>query len=97
MDLLIWTLTSYGMAFIILWGSILDKPRNWLKKRSTFFDDLLSCIVCTGTWVGFFLSIMLWSPAAHYFNSYWIINVLADGCLSAATCYILNLLTDRLG
>ncbi len=96
MDLLIWILTCYGMSFIILWGSIFDAPRNWIKMRSTFFGDLLSCIVCTGTWVGFFMSIALWSPTTQYFNSYWIINLLADGCLSAATCYIVNLLTEKL-
>lgn len=96
MDLLIWILCCYGMSFIILWGSIFDKPRNWIKNHSTFFGDLLSCIVCTGTWVGFFMSIALWSPTTQYFNSYWIINLLADGCLSAATCYIINLLTEKL-
>lgn len=96
MEILIWALSSYGMAFIILWGSIFDTPREWLKSKNKFFYDLLSCIICTGTWVGFFMSIMVWSPAAHYFNCNWLIAVLVDGCLSATTCYTINKLTDYL-
>jgi hypothetical protein len=96
MELIVWALSCYGMAFIIIWGSIFDRPRNWIKNHSTFYGDLLSCIVCTGTWVGFFMSILVWSPGAHYFNTNILMSVFADGCLAAATCYIINLLTDRL-
>ena len=53
MELLIWLLAAYGMSQILVYGSIFDTPREWITKKSKFFGDLLGCMMCTSTWVGF--------------------------------------------
>jgi len=42
-----WSLTS-----ILVNGSIFDPLRNYLLVMYPFFGKLLSCIQCTGVWVG---------------------------------------------
>ena len=41
-----------GLVFILRYGSILEGPRVWLARRSSFFADLLGCTLCLGFWVG---------------------------------------------
>lgn len=43
-----------GLTWIAMYGTILDIPRGWICKL-TFFDELLSCAMCTGTWAGMLL------------------------------------------
>lgn len=90
MTLLFWTLTAYGMTSILVWGSIFDSTRNWIKKYSKFFGDLISCTLCTSTWVGFFMSIILGSLTKQYFNTYWFLNIFWDGMYTAGSVWVLN-------
>ncbi len=66
MEIFIWVLMAYGMSNILVYGSIFgwlrnglrswgDNPYNPLNGVGGFFADLLSCMMCTSTWVGFFL------------------------------------------
>ena len=41
METLIWILAAYGMSQILVFGSIFEKLRNWLIKKSEFFGDLI--------------------------------------------------------
>ena len=52
MEFIIWIIAAYGMSQIVVFGSIFNKPRKWITKHSTFFGDLLECMMCTSTWVG---------------------------------------------
>lgn len=36
---------------IIINGSVFNRPRNWLSKKSEFFSGLLSCGYCFSVWV----------------------------------------------
>jgi len=56
-SLLVWAFIAYGMTSILVWGSIFENQRLWIKSKSKFFGDLISCTLCTSTWVGFFMSI----------------------------------------
>lgn len=42
-----------GLAYILMYGTILDRPRNILLNYS-FFRELLDCPFCIGFWVGVF-------------------------------------------
>jgi hypothetical protein len=67
MDLLIlWTFMGYGMSTILVYGSIFEKQREWIKRNSKFFGDLIGCIMCTSTWVGFFMSLSFWIFTGHW-------------------------------
>ena len=66
MELIIWILAAYGMTQILVYGSIFDTPRDWIKMNSTFFGDLISCVMCTSTWVGVFFSLTFFSPTIDF-------------------------------
>ena len=82
MELIIWILAAYGMTQILVYGSIFDTPRDWIKTNSTFFGDLISCVMCTSTWVGFFFSLTFFSPTIELvFIPYS--NLFFDGILAS--------------
>lgn len=56
-ELLMFLLTSAGLTAGIVGSSLLEPVRSAIFSRSNFLKELLSCPMCTGLWVGFFLSI----------------------------------------
>lgn len=89
MELIIWILAAYGMTQILMYGSIFDKPREWIKRSSTFFGDLISCVMCTSTWVGFFLSLTFFSPTLELVSIPYS-NFFFDGILASGSVWALN-------
>jgi len=94
MTLIFWTLAAYGMTSILVWGSIFEKTRDWIKKRSIFFGDLISCTLCTSTWVGFFMSLVLGGLTNHYYNIPWFICLFFDGMFTAGSVWALNTIIE---
>jgi hypothetical protein len=90
MIMLFWVLAAYGMTNILVWGSIFESTRTFIKKHSKFFGDLISCTLCTSTWVGFFMSLTLGSLSAHYFHTVWVFDLFFDGMVSAGSVWALN-------
>jgi len=85
MGLLYFILCSYGMTFIVVYGSIF----NSVRPKTGKFGELFKCPLCVGFWVGVFL----WSINGHteLFNfDYNFINPLILGCLSAGTSYFIS-------
>ena len=93
METLIWILAAYGMSQILVYGSIFDKPRNWITKKSTFFGDLLGCMMCTSTWVGFFFSLTFYSPTLAMCSIEYI-NIFFDGMLASGSVWGLNAIIE---
>ena len=89
METLIWILAAYGMTQILVYGSIFDKPRDWIKTNSTFFGDLISCVMCTSTWVGFFFSLTFFSPTIDLVSIPYS-NIFFDGLLASGSVWALN-------
>jgi hypothetical protein len=89
-----WVFIAYGMTSIIVWGSIFESTREWIKKNSKFFGDLVSCVLCTGTWVGFFLSLFLGSPTTHFFKTFALFNLFFDGMFAAGTVWAINAIIE---
>lgn len=48
---------SLGLLFILKYGYILQKPRNFLKDSCNLLNEFLSCCMCMGFWVGLILSL----------------------------------------
>jgi len=93
MEIFIWILAAYGMSQILVFGSIFDKLRDWVTKHSTFFGDLLACMMCTSTWVGFFFSIAFYSPT----ETMTIIpytNIFFYGMLDSGSVWALNAIVE---
>jgi len=105
-NLLMFGLISYGITSIIVWGSIFDWFRALLSKWSEvknithyiglFLKKLTSCVLCTSTWVGFFLGLFVTSPVKLSFDGllidwfYWFF----DGMLSAGFVWSFNAIIE---
>lgn len=93
MEILIWILAAYGMSQILVFGGIFDTPRDWIKKHSTFFGDLISCMMCTSTWVGFFFSLAFYSPTLPMVIVPYT-NIFFDGMLASGSVGALNAMVE---
>jgi hypothetical protein len=82
------------MTSILVWGSIFESTREWIKKKSKFFGDLISCVLCTSTWVGFFLSITLVSVSNMLFNTLWLFDIFFDGMFAAGSVWAINSIVE---
>ena len=49
-------ISCVGMHWIIKYGSILNMPRNLIRKIS-LFDNLFKCSLCLGFWTGVIVSL----------------------------------------
>jgi hypothetical protein len=97
LGLLFFAFASYGMTCILVWGSLFESTRVWIKKHSKFFGDLFSCTLCTSTWVGFFMSLVLGGLANHYFNNVpWYVCMFIDGMYSAGVVWVINSMSEFL-
>jgi len=93
METLIWILAAYGMSQILVYGSIFDKPRDWITEHSTFFGDLLGCMMCTSTWTGFFFSVTIYSPT-ETMTMIPYTNIFFDGMLASGSVWALNAIVE---
>jgi|TARA_R110002020_G_scaffold190204_1_gene389678 hypothetical protein len=89
MELIIWILAAYGMSQILVFGSIFDNIRNFITEHSKFFGDLLGCMMCTSTWVGFFFSLAFFSPTASLVTIPYS-NIFFDGMLASGGVWAIN-------
>jgi len=94
MLLLFWTIAAYGMTSILVWGSIFESARNWIKRKSKFFGDLISCTLCTSTWVGFLMSLVFGGLSNHFLNAPWIFYLFFDGMYTAGAVWALNAIIE---
>lgn len=95
MELLWFVLTGYGLTQLLVYGSIFNKPRNFIKSRSDFFGELVSCPMCMGFWVGVFLFGL--NPFTELFNfELNLVNLLICGWLGSGSSYVMNMVfTDK--
>ena len=80
MDFLYWVLASFGITTIISVSKIFKPVREFIGAKSKFLGELLACSMCTGFWVGVFLSLAYYSPTG---------NIFFDACVACACCWLL--------
>ena len=51
LDYIIFVFGIYGIAWTITQSKLLSKPVAFLQEKSSFLNEMLSCIVCTSFWV----------------------------------------------
>lgn len=88
--LILWSFIAYGFTSIIVWGSIFEFPRKWINKHLKFLGELISCVLCTGTWIGFILSISLGGLTNQVFDIHWIPTIFFDGMFTAGIVWAIN-------
>jgi uncharacterized membrane protein YfcA len=101
MNLLMWAVVAYGMTTILVYGSIFNGLRKSINKWGNnknaplnflgkFLSGLISCMLCTGTWVGFFLSLAYFSPNVEIIGLNKFLAVFFDGMLGAGFVWAIN-------
>ena len=96
---------AYGMSQILVYGSIFESLRAGLYKWGAdehapfqslgeFLSGLLKCMMCTSTWVGFFLSLTFYSPTMELMNFNPYFSWFFDGCLASGAVWGINALVE---
>ena len=104
-QLVIFMIVAYGLTTILVYGSIFNGLRNKIREASNegykltrpifkFMSDLISCMLCTGTWVGFLLSLTFYSPISHFIGLNEYYSVFFDGMLSAGSVWGINAIIE---
>lgn len=105
-SLVIFMLVAYGMTTIMVYGSIFNGLRNGIHKLGSdegfvlirpifkFISELIQCMLCTSTWVGFFLSLTLFSPIHNFIGLNEYVSVFFDGMLSAGSVWAINAIIE---
>jgi hypothetical protein len=57
MFFLIWIIVGWSITSILVNGTIFDSVRNYLIVKTPPISKLMTCIQCSGFWVGVFLGI----------------------------------------
>jgi len=105
MNLVIWAMVAYGMTNILVYGSIFKGLRNKIHKwgnneysflygLGSFLSGLISCVLCTSVWVGFFLSLAYFSPNTDMIGLNKVLSVFFDGMLSAGFVWGINAIIE---
>ena len=104
-QLLLWMVMSYGISNILVYGSIFNKPRNFIFNEADygngFFTDfykflkgMLSCMMCTPVWVGFFFGIFLYSPVHEILGVTPWVSWFFDGMLASGSVWAINSIVE---
>lgn len=57
-NFLLFILSGIGITNLVVNATILDGPREYMGNKSSFLKKLLSCMTCSGFWVGFVLGFL---------------------------------------
>lgn len=97
--LFVLTLATYGMCYILMYGSILNGPRNFLMRKFRWFQNLITCPLCTGFWCG--VVTYNWHIGPLH-KAYGITDLFINtfmlpfACYMSIVCYIAHLFTEIL-
>lgn len=78
------------MSTIITAGAIFEKQRTWIIRKSVFWGEFITCMLCIPTWVGFFLSFVLGGLTTEYFGVTPYIGWFFDGMFTAGAVWAIN-------
>jgi hypothetical protein len=98
-------IAAYGMTTILVYGSIFNGLResihNWgndehapFNYLGKFISQLIQCMLCTSVWVGFFLSLTMFSPVTTFIGLNEYFSVFFDGMFSAGSVWAINAIIE---
>lgn len=101
MQLIYWSILSYGLMNIMVFGKIFENFRAAIKEMGEkeiilisplfqFIHGMITCPMCFSTWGGFILSVILWSPANQIFSIDSSYAWFFDGIYSSGVVWIIN-------
>ena len=89
-NLIFFCLSVIGMTGIVVDSKLFEKPRAFAKKiLPPFWASLFDCHQCAGTWCGFLLGVLFFSPR------YIVPAGFVGSFLAMATAIVFNYLEAR--
>jgi hypothetical protein len=97
--LFILSIIGWSITSILVNGSIFDPLRNYLIVKTPFFAKLMTCVQCSGFWVGAFIGILTssgilenpFSSIIYIFSEYFYqINLLMWAFWNSGISVLLN-------
>lgn len=102
--LFIYVIICYGIANTIIYAHgpfhCFDKMHKIAKKIHPQLDEMLSCFICSGWWLGFGMSAfnllviptISFTPMAMVYLplKYWYITVFLDGAFVSSSNWLIN-------
>lgn len=74
--------SAIGLTNLIVYSSLLDPIRNFLSSKNKLVGELLSCMMCSGFWSGFIISL------------FFGINPIIGGCSISLLASFYDLIKD---
>jgi hypothetical protein len=109
LKIIAYVLAMYGLSNLLVFGSgpynILGKFRNLAKSRFPQIGNMLDCMMCTPTNIGFLMSIVdtvLVTVSFTPFNlligdaTLWFLIIPMDGFLTSSTTWLIHTLQECL-
>ena len=104
MEIFFWILAAYGMTNILVYGSIFEGLRQSIHTMAEtsipvitpmfkFVSGLISCVMCTSTWVGFFMS-LFYSPFTYFYGLHPAFGLFFDGMLASGGVWAINAIVE---
>ena len=103
-QLLVWTVMAYGITNIVVYGSIFNGPREFIREwaesdkpfneYAEFVMKMTSCPMCFATWFGFFAGLFLYSPTNQILGVNNYSSWFFDGMLSSGGVWIINSIVE---
>ena len=105
MNLIAWSILSYGLMNIMVYGTIFQGLRNFFRKWGEdkhiplssvgeFISGILSCPMCFSFHGGWFLSLLIYSPTNVMFNTPEWCSWFFDGILSSGAVWGINAVVE---
>ena len=97
--LFIYVIICYGIANTIIYAHgpfhCFDKMHKIAKKIHPQLDEMLSCFICSGWWLGFGMSafnlLVIPTMSMVYLPlEYWYITVFLDGAFVSSSNWLIN-------
>lgn len=103
-EMILIILVSYGISNIIVFGAIFEKLRDYAMAFSpNFWGKLLTCMMCTPFWVGFFLSLGSYLSGYTQFSPFYgngleniYLSLFLDSCLISGTTWLIHTIQEKL-
>jgi uncharacterized protein (DUF2062 family) len=88
LQLVVFILCNFGMAYNISQAKITKSTREFVSKKSIFWGEFMTCCLCIG----------LWTSLISYYLVYGFINkeVITAMFIGSITAHILYLITKKL-
>ena len=94
--LILCIVAAEALTQLICKAEIFDRPREWVKSKSKFTDELLSCPYCVSVWIAAFTAMLYFTADYSYYFIVFLVIHRASNWLHDAGRIITNFKIDQI-